>query len=166
MGAATKLDELTQKVSRWSAAMRSADTGPLVIAQEVCGVVDNWDAYKHEAGNLTAHAWLESKVFRPGLGARFWRTRARAVEQLGEAVRRTMHHEGAVWVVESVPEDQRAALVFRVHQESKRIAAPVPRSTVQRIYRVMTGAKPKPKVCGECARLRAKMLAAGFDPDA
>lgn len=166
MGAATKLDDLAQKVSRWSAAMRSADTGPLVIAQEVVAVVDSWDVYKHEAGDITAQSWLEAKVFRPGLGTRFWRTRARAVEHLGEAVRRTMHHEAAVWVVESVPEDQRSALVFRVHQESKRISAPVPRSTVQRLYRAMAGVKPKPKTCGECARLRAKMLAAGIDPDA
>ncbi len=157
--------DLVETTSRWKAMMQNADTGPLNIAKEVVAVIDGWEEYQESQGDLSAQAWLETKVFRPGLGVGFWRIRAQAVVSLGEAVRRNLHHEAAVWVYRSVPDDQRAELLPLAYRESKRIHSAVPLAVMQRLYREMAGTKPprKSRACKECERLRGLLEAAGVD---
>lgn len=157
-------DDLSARAARWMAAMRSADTGPLVIADEVVSVVDEWSKYQAEVGCVTADAWL-TKTFRVGLGVTFWRRRADANRILGEGIRRALHHEAAVWIVRSVPADVRGRVVFEAFKLKKRQDAPVAKNQARRLYREIGGVKSAPKTCGECERLRALLVANGIETE-
>lgn len=153
---------LANTATRWKRAMENGAIGPLVIAKEVCAVVDNWDVHRSEAEDQTASAWLRA-IFGAGKYLAFWRKRSHAVEVLGEAFRRTLHHEAAVWVVgQGLSAQQlrvvKRGLLERYHAENKN---PL---TKQQALAVVRGVVPhvvKSRSCTVCDRLVTYMLQQG-----
>jgi hypothetical protein len=104
-----KYESLKDYGKRWKAAMKHAATGPLVIAQEIVRVGRQWElvqpvtgkSYREEAGGLSCTTWLQ-EVFGVGHGLGFFERRQRAVERFGEAIRRTVHHDVAKWLLKRV----------------------------------------------------------------
>ena len=94
------MKNLLECASRWRRSLKDAATGPLVIAVEVIAITDDWESYRKDSGGLTASAFLRREL-GGGRDRAFFERRADAVTKLGEAVRRTMHHEVAVWVAQN-----------------------------------------------------------------
>jgi len=88
---------LADRITRWKAALRSADTGPLVIAEDVLQIAGEWERYRVEARGLDCTSWLRKELGR-GRSLAFFERRAHAVKVLGEACRRVLHHDVAVWI--------------------------------------------------------------------
>lgn len=88
---------LADKTKEWKRILGDAARGPLVVATDVVSIANHWDEYAAEAGGLSFNGWLK-KTLGPGRGLAWFECRARAVRNLGEASRRYLHHEVAVWV--------------------------------------------------------------------
>ncbi len=65
------------------------------MAQEIVELSNDWETHKVEAGGLACTTWLHQTL---GRTLHFFQGRASAVEKLGEASRRYLHHEVAVWL--------------------------------------------------------------------
>lgn len=149
---------LDQRASKWRKAMADADTGPLTIAKEVCEVAENWSAWQDQAKDLGANEWLRL-TFGEGKSLAFWQRRHEAVQKLGEAVRRTVHHDVAVWIVNSfeAEADRRAAVqaVMKGRKENGDNCL-----TLVQARRVVTKAlsyKPRHKTCARCTEKGARI---------
>lgn len=151
---------------KWRKALSDSACGPLVVAPEVVAVIDDWDAYKDEVGGVPVAAWLRTVFGSRGVGPRFWRQRANAVDELGEAIRRTLHHEVAIWVMSAVPTEQHTRVKRMLMREAKKQhGVPLsPHQARKRVYE-MLGWKPKSKTkeCKQCMKLEALLRQHGID---
>lgn len=93
---------LADKTKEWKRILGDAARGPLVVATDVVSIANHWDEYAAEAGGLSITGWLK-KTLGAGRNLAWFERRAKAVRVLGEAARRNLHHEVAVWVSENVP---------------------------------------------------------------
>lgn len=154
-------ERLAEKVGRWKRALADAAVGPLIIAPEVMALAESWDSVKDEAGGVTCNAFLRAKL-HPGRDIAFFRRRADAVAKLGEASRRTVHHEVAVWVISSVPEHLREAAKLELIRGAREQGGhPLVMSQARARLRDMLGASSKKKVCVRCRELEALLIANG-----
>lgn len=162
-----KKETLAQRGKRWGAAMRSGQQHPLIVAKEVLEAIDNWELYQAEADGLSANAWLSANV-GSGLTRVYWERRAQAVDILGEASRRTLDHEAAVWLAHTVPTDKRQAcfevLMFAARESSG--ALPNVEQAQRRCRDILGRTRNKRKVCARCEKLREQLRAAGVEPTA
>lgn len=157
-------ENLVQKASRWKRALADAATGPLIIAGEIVELCNNWDAYKEEADGLSASAWLR-QVCGAGRGQAWFYSRHRAVERLGEACRRTMHHEVAVWITNHVTDCHLDEVKLMLMRECKANGGN-PLTTPQAIRRIrkITGkSEPRRRECDRCQLLEKILADHGID---
>ena len=139
-------ETLDDRSKRWKAAMRNADTGPLMIARDVVGVCDNWERYKNEVEDLTLGQFL-GDLFGGGRKAAFWKRIAMSVESLGSDCRRFMHWQVAIWVFQTVSVDNRSRVVKELaHAYNDNGKNPLTPSMAKRLVRKLLGGKRKPGV--------------------
>lgn len=162
---------LAQRASRIRTAMADADVGPLVAASEVMEIVDRWDDFRSEAGGIECGAWLE-RTFGTGRTLAWWQRRHEAVQHLGEASRRTIHHDVAVWITQSRPRQQWDAIkvaLMRARKDNGDNALSLGRARI--LVEKQFGSMARPRRCGACrtkderiARLEAAVRDAGLTP--
>jgi hypothetical protein len=141
---------LAQRAARIRSAMADADVGPLAAASEVVEIVDRWDEYRAEAGGIDAGAWLD-RTFGTGRTLAWWQRRHEAVQKLGEASRRTIHHDVAVWVVQSRPQPQWEGIklaLMRARKDNGDNALSMGRARI--LVEREFGSTARPKRCGAC----------------
>ncbi len=160
---------LADRIARWSVIMRHEATGPLVIASEVCEVIDTWEDYSQ--GEISVGAWLKSIFGHSGRGTKYWRDRANAVEDLdvrGDgSIARTLHHHAAVWLAGMPADGSRQKVlseIFVLCKEQKH--EPVTSAQAKRVYFSIVG-KPKREVkktaCEDCEKLRELLRSNGIE---
>ncbi len=103
-------ESMKEKAKRWREAMKSSDSGPLMIAKEVADICDNWEDHKQQADGLTMGEFLGT-LFGRGRKAAFWKRLAAAVNELGTDCRRYLHWQTAIWVSQTVQQDRRDAVL-------------------------------------------------------
>jgi hypothetical protein len=147
---------LDKYLSSWRRALTEGATGPLVIAREVVEISERWDDYREEVGGLTVSAFLRRELGR-GRDLAFFRRRARAVERLGEDVRRVLHHEVAVWIDQNFEGEESARAAWGLRMATKKDHHGVPFSLAQAkpIVLKLLGRKTEkvPRTCERCALL-------------
>lgn len=158
-------EPLLARASRWRSALADAATGPLVIASEVMQLAADWESVREEAAGLDCTTWLR-KQFGAGNSLAWFEVRARAVEKLGEACRRTIHHSVAVWVANNVPEGHVQAVKLMLMREAKANGGnPLTLRMAQPRVREITGrSEPKKKTCARCQELEKLLLENGVAP--
>jgi hypothetical protein len=129
--------------------------GPNVIASEVVEVSRQWRNYKKDSGNLSCSKWLESSVGHP-LG--FFRHRAHAISRLGEAARRTIHHDVCVWLTGYAGDDEKLdaakrALMAACHKNGNN---PLTLARAKVVVYKITGYRRIHRTCSQCEKLRAE----------
>lgn len=155
---------LQERVSRWRAALAAADTGPLAIAADVVRLADEWKEHEAEAGGVSCTTWLR-KTLGKGRSLAWFETRARAVESLGESVRRTLHHEVAVWLVNNAPQPTWKAVVEALMFARKRNGGnALTLAQAKPIARQIIGiaASPRRVSCMRCQRLEKQLKENGI----
>jgi hypothetical protein len=144
----------------------NAATGPLVASSDVMRLADEWeDRWKAEAGGIDCTTWLR-KTLGAGRSLGWFERRHRAVASLGEAIRRTIHHDVAVWLVQTFPESdwQRAKLTLMRGcraQNGNPLTLPQARRIVAKTLGVTLGRGAKP--CARCTELEEILKANGID---
>lgn len=158
------IETLTNKIGRWKRALSDAATGPLVIAPEVVALADNWEAIKEEAGGLSCTAYLRSKL-HPGRDLAFFRRRAEAVAKLGEASRRTLHHDVAVWVANQVPDNLLDAVKLELIRGAKeQNGHPLVMSQARaRLKQLIGSTARKKRECQRCKELEKLLATHGIE---
>ncbi len=162
-GSRNRLAELAAKIKRNSS---DEARGPLIIAAEVIAAGENWEAYRAEAEGKDFEQWIRW-VAGPGRGRAFFARRLAAIERIGEHARRRWHHDAAHWAASNIESDDN---LRRLNDEVLTVTAagggvPLNEDIVRRIavrIGVYTPAE-RVKVCGECERLRALLLANGIE---
>ena len=162
-GSRNRLAELAAKIKRNSS---DEARGPLIIAAEVIAAGENWEAHRAEAGGIDFEPWIVS-VAGNGRGRSFFARRLAALERIGEHARRWWHHEAALWAAKHIAntDDLRRLNEEILTTTKARGGVPLNKDTVVRIA-VNMGVYTPPgrvKVCSECERLRALLLANGID---
>jgi hypothetical protein len=149
---------LQQIIAKWRAALTDAATGPLVVAAEVVKLAEDWPAYQEEAGGATATQWLRSTLGK-GQGLPWFARRHEAVKKLGEACRRTWHHEAAVWAAENVGDDvSLRRLKDAVHDAYVANGRnPLTEPQVRGVAAKVLGRAKRGRVCKGCAEARARV---------
>jgi hypothetical protein len=151
------MSELTERTSKWRKALSDAATGPLIIASEVCELSDQWSKFSAEAAGLSCTQWLKT-TFGKGRGLGWFRRRARAVSVLGEACRRRIHHNVAVWLVDAAPDEtslaaakQKLFVAYKANGDNALTEAQAKRALPE-----FCGQRAK-KGCENCAALLARI---------
>ena len=142
------------RLQHWKRALADAATGPLVIAADVCDVADHWEGYRADADGVDATTWLKTNT---GWNLAWFRRRNTAVLRLGEAVRRWMHHEVAVWLLPIPDESVRevvASLRVATHRNNENpislaVAKPIVNELLHRVP------STEPRACPRCKVLVA-----------
>lgn len=157
-------ESLSNKARRWKSALQDASTGPLIIAGEVTSLAERWEEHKREAGGLRCTAWLR-KTFGDGRGLSWFQDRAEAVAYLGEASRRYVHHEAAVWVKNHVPKDSLDKVKFMLRSEQKKNGGnPLTKAqAVRRVNAMLGKGALKSRHCKRCQELEAKLREHGIE---
>ena len=146
---------LAERAKTWKKALRENGCGPLVMAAEVVGICRSWKDYEAEADGLSASGWLRREL---GFGLAWFEVRARAVDALGEAIRRTIHHEVAVYVLQSVPEGHRATVVEALMgARLKNGGVPLTKAKALRIIKEIVGRSERRRSCARCLELEARI---------
>ena len=155
-------ESLTQQIGRWRKEMADGATGPLVIASEVVALSKKWEDLRAQAEGKDLTTWLRAAL-GPGKGLGYFRKRHEAVKRLGEAIRRTIHHEAAIWLADEVS-DLHWPLVkqhcFAAHRKNNK--NPVTKAQAIKIVAAVTGKKPIAKVCSRCEELENFIRANGL----
>lgn len=160
------IPKLAALAARAKEAMNSGACGPLVAARDVMAVVGQWEAYREEAGGIDPSAWLRKFLNKP---LDWFEVRAEAVRVLGEASRRELHHEVAVWVLGQI----RAGNISPGQIEAVKGALAMAFRARNRSVLSLAQAKPvvhsavgKPEVrrrsCAECERMKRVLLQHGL----
>ena len=161
---AEKLESLSTRARRWRSALTDAATGPLIVASEIVSLADHWEAYKEEAGGLSCASWLQARVTHRGQALDYFAKRHAAVKLLGEACRRTMHHEVAVYVANQVTSEYRDAVKLMLMRECKAQGGPLTMGQATPRIGKIIGRKSRPRSqiqCKRCERLEKALAAAG-----
>jgi|HubBroStandDraft_5_1064220.scaffolds.fasta_scaffold286926_2 hypothetical protein len=154
-----RVEPLSQMAKRWRRAMNDGATGPLQIAEEVVSLAATWDAQKKEVGGKRFGAWLKHIFGSNGRGLAYFARRARAVEVLGASIKRQLHHEVAVWVLNNAPPEQRENVVFalmKATQEGGGGALSLAQAT-RVVSEILGRNELHAPACARCAMLEAKI---------
>lgn len=146
------IGRLTALAASISGKMTASACGPLVVADEVCKLADDWESggWRAESGGKTCSQWLMSVCNER---ERFFRDRKRAVDRIGEHARRTWHHEAAVWASSSFDDEALKFLDTAVRREQRAAGEVIfSRSQVARIARNLDlhPAVHREKTCRRC----------------
>lgn len=148
---------LSDKVKRAREAMSDADVGPLVAAEIICDVVENWAQYRQEAGDVTYNTWLR-REFGRGRTYAWFKRRLTAVQTFGESIRRMANHHLAVWMVQNIPQSQRGdALVLLGQMYVGNHRVPVTLAYGSESLRTHLEITPRAKHCPRCEILEAQL---------
>lgn len=146
-------ESLAQRADRLRRAQRASSTGPLLVAEEVVEIDAHWERlYRAEAGGVECTTWCRKAL---GKSLDYYLRRAHAVSVLGEAVRRTVDHEVAVWLVSKLSDETREkAKLALIRECKKRDGHPLTYSMAQRTLRAMKLIDPqKHRHCKRCEQL-------------
>ncbi len=148
---------LAENAREFRKALQEVDTGPLQLAPKVLVLAAAWDLHLEEAGGLSVNGWIRREL-GAGKTLAFFRRRAAAVEKLGESVRRTIHHEGAVRIAGTVPPDKWGVCVFALQRERIKNGhnALSPAQAMPIVWEIV-GKSPAPKHCRRCSVLEAEI---------
>jgi hypothetical protein len=162
---------IVERLRRIKNSLRDAACGPLVVAREVVRIAEEWEGFRGDLPEKDQEL-SASSVFKKHLGFNlaWFERRARAVELLGEDVRRWMHHECAIWMVSVVPivqlqEAKEKLLESKVGRARARTKTAITQAQAEDVVYEFIGHVPASRVCEECARLRGMLMAMGVDPD-
>jgi hypothetical protein len=152
-----KTNTLREKAREWRNSLKEVHTGPLIIASDVVALAAEWDRFKDEAEGLTINGWLRRELGRSAR-LRYFELRHRAVQELGESIRRTIHHDVAKWIVNSVASCHWAILVkmlqkARIENGHNALAF----DPAQRLVLRIIGRTPKTRTCSKCIELQARI---------
>lgn len=146
--------------------------GPLVVAQEVMGLAEEWEKHRADVGGLDATTALKKYL---GFNLGWFRARARAVELLGEDIRRWMAHDLAVWVSRCAHESLVLGIkrhVYEQFQAEIRTGQIVTVDKAKSHVYAKLGRTAETRSCKNCQhlrievdRLRSVLIAMGYDPD-
>lgn len=149
--------KLAAKAREFREALKHGDIGPLLLAPKVIDLTTRWSEYEEEADGLSAHAWLRRELGK-GKTLAWFKRRAEAVEKLGEAIRRTVHHEVAVRVANKVPADKQELVIqalMRARLKNGHCALSPKQADL--VIAEIVGKSPNPKVCRRCIVLEARI---------
>lgn len=152
------------RMKDWKRLTEAGRTGPLQISKEIVDLASHWETYRAQCGGLDCTSWLR-KNLGAGHGLAFFRRRATAVDQLGEAIRRWMDHEVACYVASKVPTSIRGPVLselFAATTDNNGI--PLTRGQATPIISRLLGVVSQPKKCAKCEVLRAILLSNGITP--
>lgn len=158
-------ERLAERAARWRRALADSATGPLIIASEIVKLAEDWESHKTEADGLSCTSWLRATLGR-GRSLAWFARRHAAVVTLGEACRRTMHHEVACYVAQNVTAEHRDAVRLMLMRECKAQNGN-PLSIAQAKLKIaqFIGVVRVPRcavACTRCAELEKVILAAGL----
>jgi hypothetical protein len=148
-------EPLKARTKRWKKVMLDAATGPLIIAGEVVELANEWENHRDGAGGIDCTTWLRT-VFGRGKGLGWFRHRHEAVVQLGEAIRRTIHHDVAIWVMNQVPQNLQKKVVKMLTLECRDNGNnPITYQIAIPLIREQTGKaiKQRKRTCKRCTYL-------------
>lgn len=154
---------LFDKAASWKRDMQDAAVGPLRIARDVMRIVEHWDRWGEHTDHKRPGSWLVS-IFGLGLDTKFWRRRAEAIASLDPNsnghVARTLSHQAAVYIHESIPEKEWANLLAECHRARKENGGlPIRASEVLTLYRRVFNRRPPRRRagCAKCAEKDAEI---------
>jgi len=137
--------DLDTRVKAIKAQMVDHHVGPLRVAEEVVAILDHWDLYRAQAGDLDADAWAE-KTFGKRHSAAEHRRRVKAIEELVRlgyqraTILSRFDHFVAVYVTgQSIPPPQRKAVVNAILQEQKERGCLLPYAIARQVAGEVTG---------------------------
>jgi len=152
------MNSLSDLILKCKTALKEGATAPLLLAEEIVKVAEEWDARWKQDMDMSCNAWLRVNL-GPGKSLSYWRVRADAVAKLGESIRRTLDHDVAAYVVRSVPEPNWSEIVEKL--QKKRLAQSGNVATIgqaERIVFEVLGRRGKPRrKCPQCALLQAEI---------
>lgn len=159
----TTRPRLVEIGARLRKAMSNAATGPLLVAAEVMAISEDWDSYEAEAEGLSCSAWLRKFLGR-GHNLAFFEVRARAVEILGEDVRRWMHHDAAKWCANIVPVAHRSTVKAALYAAHKEAGATILSEAQTRpiVMRIIGRGHVRAKTCTRCQILERLLTENGI----
>jgi hypothetical protein len=165
MTALKEAESLAARAGRWRKALADSATGPLIIASEIVQLADEWADHQSETDGLSCTSWLRATLGR-GRSLAWFATRHAAVATLGEACRRTIHHEVACYVARNVPGESRDAVRLMLMRECKaQNNNPLTMAQARRKIEALIGRVSAPRcaaACTRCAHLEQVILAAGL----
>lgn len=154
----TTREPLKDVAARASKMMADSARGPLIVARDIMAVANSWADYQADADGASCDAWLKA-TFGRGHGLAFFDRRNRAVEVLGEDVRRWLHHDAAVWLLQKLPVTSIVAVKKRLYNEhvaQKRVVLSL--AQTRTIALEMIGRQHvRAKRCATCAKLQARI---------
>lgn len=150
--------QLSTIAGRLKTALTDAACGPLMVAGEVVKLAAEWDTHKEEAGDISPTAWLE-KTFGAGKDLAWFQRRADAVEKIGEASKRTWHHEAAVWAASQIRDPKHlTALATKVMEQRKRNGSnPLTLQQVKLLATGIAGRTAQARGCRKCEELKKRI---------
>lgn len=160
---APERQDLNDRIGRWRRALADAATGPLIIAEEIVRMAERWEDFKDAADGLDCSAFLRKHLGK-GRGLPFFKERATAVARLGEAVRRTVHHEVAVWASRNIPPDLIEPCKLELMRGAKeQNGNPLTLQQAKTRLREILGKRtPRKRECERCKELEEQLKAAGL----
>ena len=175
--------DLLEVGGRLRKALSDSATGPLVIAAEIVQLSEAWDqvpdpvpvtsgssamqaeraaSLREQAGGSSCDAWVRAKVAPGGLA--FFTARHKAIERIGEAARRTVHHEVAVWVDRHVSDAQLGEVKQALMRGAKaQNGSPLTKAQAMRVLAKLLGLKPKAHGCSRCEQLEKVLRESGLE---
>jgi hypothetical protein len=142
---------LHELATRLKNAVTTGATAPLVVAGDVARLAENWEDYRLEAGKVECTTWLQA-ICGGGRNLDWWLKRHEAVEKLGEASRRVVDHQVAVWItrLKAAPDLQRVMFVLR-REQKKNHGIPLTKEMAVRALRAEELIeRAKHETCGRC----------------
>ena len=150
---------LGQKAKEFRQALAQVDTGPLILAPKVIALASEWSEYEAEVEGLAINGWLRREL-GAGKTLAWFKRRAEAVDKLGESVRRTLHHEVAVRILGTVPENRWAEIVAALQRARlKNGHCALSPKQADKVIRELLGRAPQVKICARCSALEAEIEA-------
>ncbi len=138
-------EALKDRIKRWKGVLSQGRGAPLDLAKEIHGVIEDWPAYRKEAGETNCTTWLIS-IFGSHTGAKWWESRYQSVAYLGEDIRRNLDHRVAVYAMNHVtPEQIKQVKSALIAAKKKNSDVPVTYGVGVRIIREVTGRKARIK---------------------
>jgi hypothetical protein len=152
------IPKLASLATRAKEAMNAGGCGPLIAARDVMAFVHRWEDYREEAGGIDASPWLRKFLNKP---LDWFEARAEAVRVLGEATRREMHHEVAVWLLGQIRTGNisgekvdvvKAALATAFRAKNRSVLSLAQAKPI--VHAAVGKPEGKPRACAECERMK------------
>lgn len=145
---------LIEIAERFKKVMSDEAHGPSLIAHEVVDVAKNWDAYQAEAEGLSADKWCDANL---GKKIVFFRSRAKAIDELGEDVKQSLHHDVIVMINNLIdPALKRKCVKAVIVEQKRRGVIAFDKCRAQPIVDEIRGHVKRTRRCKQCLRLHSE----------